>query len=355
MKQWAPSSMASRLARSATLADTMMTGITRAISCCCSCCSTANPSMSGRRRSRMMTSGSVAMAAARPLPPSCMAKGSWPTAFSRSRSARAISRSSSISRMRRERANAFSVSGRAARQRQVAQRPEARNQRLALLGQAPDADRLHLDGEGAVGDLGRMFRETIAQPVRLRAEVGIALVHRQQDPGVGAEPHEDIFALHLLLQEGIAIVGGGGIDRAGHRDPDVRHVERRRPFARELRYVAGNDGGRIEDGKGEREGRALAHRAFHRDLAEIEIGQLAHDAEAEAESLGGVAQPARLLEALEDHLELFGGNAGSAIADADDDLARVRGATRPQPHAALLAAIFEGVDAEIDQHAADLL
>ena len=100
----------------------------------------------------------------------------------------------------------------------------------------------------------------------------------------------------------------------------------------------------------------FAHAALHGDLAEIEIDQLAHDVEAEAEALGGVAQAAGLLEALEDHLELFGGNAGAAIGDADHDLATIAGRRRAhRRHAALVAAIFERIDAEIDQHAADLL
>src|SRR5438552_10896889 len=88
--------------------------------------------------------------------------------------------------------------------------------------------------------------------------------------------------------------------------------------------LVGQDGrglGRA-DGERETEGAAVAGGAFDPEAAAVELDELAGEGEAESGAFGSLAVR-RLLELLEDHLELLRRDARAGVRDGDLDLAVV--------------------------------
>src|SRR5205807_4268487 len=78
----------------------------------------------------------------------------------------------------------------------------------------------------------------------------------------------------------------------------------------------------LPDREGEAEGASLAGGAFDPEAAAVELDEPPGEGEAESGALGPLAAR-RLLELLEDHLELLRRDAGAGVGDGDLDLAVV--------------------------------
>ena len=87
--------------------------------------------------------------------------------------------------------------------------------------------------------------------------------------------------------------------------------------------------------------------------AEIDAHQLARDVEPEPEAVLLRLVLRELLEAVEDQLDVLGRDAGPAVGDPDRDVAVIGIVARPDFDLAVLAGVFAGIGAEIDDHPAD--
>ena len=96
--------------------------------------------------------------------------------------------------------------------------------------------------------------------------------------------------------------------------------------------------------------------AFDGERAEIDADELARDVQTEAEPVLLPLLVVRdLVEAVEDQLDVLRRDAGAAVGDADGHVAGLRIIARPYADVAVLAGVFGGVGAEIDDDAADAL